>query len=112
MNLRLIVEHGGRRKTIPLKGSSWVVGRSHGNAVRIPSPDVSRQHCRLRLDNGLIAIEDLDSVNGTFLNGRAIKGSQVAQPGDQIEVGPVTFLVEYDLSPQARARLRGMKRSG
>jgi predicted component of type VI protein secretion system len=111
MNVRLIVEHGGPRKVVPLQGSEWVLGRAHGNTVRIPSPEVSRQHCRLRLDNGLVTVEDMESVNGTFLNGRPVKSAEVVQPGDQIEVGPVTFIVEYELSPQARAKLRGMKRS-
>jgi pSer/pThr/pTyr-binding forkhead associated (FHA) protein len=111
MNVRLIVEHGGRRKVIPLQGSVWVLGRAHGNTVRIPSADVSRRHCRLRLDAGLVSVEDMDSVNGTFLNGRAVKSAQTVQPGDQIEVGPVTFIVEYELSPQARARLKATRRS-
>ena len=112
MNVRLIVEHGGRRKVLPLKGSSWILGRAHGNTVRIPSADVSRRHTKLQLEGGLVHVEDMGSVNGTFLNGRPVKSPQLVQPGDQIEIGPVTFIVEYELSPQALAKLRGRNRGG
>jgi predicted component of type VI protein secretion system len=107
MNVRLVVEQGARRRVVRITGPEAVLGRSHGNTVRIPSSEVSRQHCRLLLEDGLVTVEDLDSVNGTFLNGRRIRGAEYVRPGDQLEVGPVTFVVEYELTPDALARLRG-----
>jgi pSer/pThr/pTyr-binding forkhead associated (FHA) protein len=83
-----------------------VVGRAHGNAVRIPSSEVSRQHCRLMLEDGLVYLEDLNSINGTFLNGRMVRDLEVVRPGDRLGVGPVVFVVEYELSPEALDRLR------
>lgn len=106
MNVKLHVEFKGQRSVIPLRKPVSVIGRAHGNAVRIPSPDVSRRHCRLILKDDLVTVEDLESVNGTFLNGRRLKSAQVVRPGDRIEVGPVSFTVEYRLSPSARDRLR------
>jgi pSer/pThr/pTyr-binding forkhead associated (FHA) protein len=84
-----------------------VLGRSHGNAVRIPSAEVSRQHCRLLMKDGLVRLEDLDSVNGTFLNGKRVRDPEFVRPGDSLEVGPVKFVVEYELTPDALERLRG-----
>jgi pSer/pThr/pTyr-binding forkhead associated (FHA) protein len=107
MNLRLIHKQGGRRKVIPLRQTVAVLGRAHGNAVRIPSADVSRRHCRLIAKDGVVTVEDMESVNGTFLNGRKLKGPQLVHPGDEIELGPVKFTVEYDLTADAKARLRG-----
>jgi predicted component of type VI protein secretion system len=107
MNVRLVVEIGRKRKVVNLRGESAIIGRSHGNAIRIPSAQVSRRHCRLLMDDGLVTIEDMDSVNGTFLNGRRIKESEVVRPGDRIEIGPVTFTVEYELTPAALNRLQG-----
>jgi hypothetical protein len=107
MNVRLVVEHGARRRVMNLRPPEAVLGRAHGNTIRIPSAEVSRRHCRLTLADGLVTLEDLDSVNGTFLNGRKIDTIEYVQPGDQIEVGPVRFTVEYELTPEAMARLGG-----
>ncbi len=108
MNVRLVIEQGKRRKVLNLRPPSAVLGRSHGNAVRIPSSAVSRKHCRLLLEEGLVTLEDLGSVNGTFLNGRRLDRPEVVRPGDRIEVGPVAFAVEYELTPDALERLREM----
>jgi predicted component of type VI protein secretion system len=99
MIVRLVVEGGRRRRVVEVRPPQAVVGRGHGNAVRIPSAEVSRRHCRLRLEDGLVTVEDLDSINGTFLNGRRVREAQEVRPGDRLGVGPVTFVVEYDLTP-------------
>jgi pSer/pThr/pTyr-binding forkhead associated (FHA) protein len=106
MDVRLVIERGAKRKVLRFRGDEAVVGRSHGNTVRVPSAEVSRQHCRLYLENGLVTIEDLGSVNGTFLNGQRIGQAEVVRPGDNVEVGPVRFVVEYELTPEALDRLR------
>jgi predicted component of type VI protein secretion system len=105
MNVRLIHGRGNKRKIFPLLMRVAVLGRAHGNAVRIPSPEVSRRHCKFVIEDDIVTLEDLDSVNGTFLNGRKIRSREVVQPGDKIEVGPVTFTLEYELSRPARAHL-------
>jgi pSer/pThr/pTyr-binding forkhead associated (FHA) protein len=106
MNARLVVERGGKRQVLKLTPPVAVLGRARGNSVRIPSEAVSRRHCRLYLEDGLVTVEDLGSVNGTFLNGRRIQKNEVVRPGDMLEVGPVTFSVEYEMAPEARDRLR------
>jgi pSer/pThr/pTyr-binding forkhead associated (FHA) protein len=107
MDVRLVVEQGKMRKTFILSGASAVIGRAKGTTVRIPSAEVSREHCRLRIKDGLVTVEDLNSVNGTFLNGAPISGQQVVGPGDRLVVGPVTFIVEYEITASALDRLRG-----
>jgi pSer/pThr/pTyr-binding forkhead associated (FHA) protein len=107
MNVQLILDQRGRRKILRLKPPVAIIGRSHGNTVRIPSADVSRRHCRLLMQDGVVTIEDLDSVNGTFVNGRRIRDPEVMRPGDSLEVGPVTFIVEYELTAEVQARLQG-----
>ncbi len=112
MNLRLVVERGAPRRVVEITKPDAILGRARGNTIRIPSAEVSRQHCRLRVEDGLVVVEDLGSVNGTFLNGRRLRGAEYVRPGDQIEVGPVTFVVQYDLSAGARERLRGEDTAG
>jgi pSer/pThr/pTyr-binding forkhead associated (FHA) protein len=106
MEVRLVVEEGRKRKSFTLPSTSAVIGRARGNAVRIPSAEVSRRHCRLRVKDGLVTVEDLNSVNGTFVNGELVEGKQTIGPGDRLEVGPVTFIVEYEMTADALERLR------
>jgi pSer/pThr/pTyr-binding forkhead associated (FHA) protein len=68
-------------------GEEVTVGRGVDAGVRIDNPAVSRQHARLRLQDGSWRIEDLGSTNGTRLNGAKIDGSVSVRPGDRIELG-------------------------
>jgi predicted component of type VI protein secretion system len=108
MNVRLVVDRGGKRKVVPIREEQAVIGRSHGNTVRIPSAEVSRQHCRISKKDGLVMLRDLGSVNGTLLNGTRISAEEIVRPGDRVEVGPVTFVVEYELTPEALAHLHSL----
>ena len=107
MDVRLVIKAGGKRnRVLELRAPEAVIGRSVGCTVRIPSSEVSRKHCVLRVADGLVTVEDLASVNGTFLNGEAVVGCRVVRPGDRLHVGPVTFVVEYELTPAALEKLR------
>ncbi len=89
-----------------LRGSEATLGRAHGCTVRIPSADVSRLHCRLRMGaDSLVRVEDLQSVNGTLINGAQIHGLEIVRSGDRLGLGPVTFVVEYEMTPKPQRRL-------
>jgi predicted component of type VI protein secretion system len=99
MNVRLVIMRKRKRVwTAQLRQAEATLGRAHGCTVRIPSAQVSRLHCRLRMENGVVTAEDLESVNGTFVNGKRIRDPEVVHPGDRLTVGPATFVVEYELS--------------
>ena len=92
MNPRLLVLSG------PLKGSTYVlsgteipVGRDFSNALTISDPALSRRHCVLMDDGDDYVIRDLDSRNGTYVNGVAVQESRL-QHGDQISAGDSVFL--------------------
>jgi pSer/pThr/pTyr-binding forkhead associated (FHA) protein len=107
MDVKLIVQGGQTRsRVLVLRETEAVVGRAVGSAVRIPSAEVSRQHCVLRWQNGYLTVEDLGSLNGTFLNGSPVTGCQAVLPGDRVEVGPISFLVQYELTSEAVEHLR------
>ena len=110
MLFRLVVKKNGKRiRVVEVRTPTTRIGRAHGNQIRIPSAQVSRQHCRLQMKDGLVTVEDLESVNGTFLNESLVTGAAVVRPGDLLGVGPVTFAVEYQLTPQALKRLDAME---
>jgi pSer/pThr/pTyr-binding forkhead associated (FHA) protein len=105
MQVRLIVKTRRNRRVLTINRAVAVVGRAKGCNVRIPEADVSRRHCRLAQMEGFVVIEDLRSLNGTFVNGVRITGAHVVRPGDAVDVGPMQFIVGYELTPAAKARL-------
>ena len=62
------------------------IGRSSSNDLMLRGEDVSRHHARIRRSGEDFEIEDLDSGNGTFLNGRRITRGDLAI-GDEIRIG-------------------------
>jgi predicted component of type VI protein secretion system len=108
MNVRLVLERKRQRVWVAqLCRPESTLGRAVGCTVRIPSSEVSRLHCRLRIEDGLVIVEDLESVNGTFINGQRIHDREIVRPGDRLSLGSVTFVVEYRPTEEALRRLSG-----
>ena len=57
--------------------------------------------------DGLVRVEDLESANGTFINGTQIHGLEIVRPGDRLGLGPVMFVVEYEMPTKTQRRLDG-----
>ncbi|WP_243116650.1 FHA domain-containing protein [Marinisporobacter balticus] len=68
------------------------IGRKKENNVAINDPYISNQHVQITLDEGEVFIEDLDSANGTYLNGDRIVDVFKLKNGDRIKFGQVEFL--------------------
>jgi len=69
------------------------VGRAPGNEIPLPYPSVSNRHCIFILSGPDIVLRDLNSSNGTCVNGEAIS-EVVLRPGDLIQVGSVQIKFE------------------
>ena len=96
MDVKLLIKKGSNgAEEIGLTSPETLVGRQKGCKLRIPSGTVSRQHCRLLFEDDRLYVEDLNSANGTFINGVRIHGRQALLPGDQLEIGPVVFVANY-----------------
>jgi hypothetical protein len=76
---------------IPLLASS-TIGRLPGNTVVMDDNFVSGEHARLRWNGRGWVLEDLDSTNGTEVNGHEVKGAMPIKPGDVIGLGRVVKL--------------------
>ncbi len=100
MNVNLVLfKKDGSQKNFSLPSSVTVIGRRHDCDLCIPLMSVSRRHCQLNHNKGILKIRDLGSRNGTYLNGNRINEA-VIQAGDSIEVGPVTFVIQIDGQPE------------
>jgi pSer/pThr/pTyr-binding forkhead associated (FHA) protein len=68
-------------------GVEVTLGRSPTCELALPSPQASCHHAVVGRIGKVVFVRDLGSTNGTFVNGAAVEGEHVLQPGDQIEIG-------------------------
>lgn len=102
-NTRCFIAHcdrSGREKVYLLK-DVLMVGRSSECHVLIERDGVSRRHCSFHFQENKVVIRDLNSTNGTFLNGSKIREA-VVRPGDKVLVGDCTL---YLLSNESQESL-------
>jgi hypothetical protein len=76
-----------------------VLGRSRECQITFDDATVSKEHARLRIDGRQAFIEDLDSTNGTLVNGKAIDGLTPLRRGDRIALGPNLILFAGEVAP-------------
>lgn len=80
-----------------LKVAKTTVGRVEDNAFQIAEPSVSSHHCEIHLVADDVIIKDLNSTNGSFINGEKITES-VLKPGQTLRLGQVDLRLD-DGSP-------------
>lgn len=86
-------------EVIHLRGERLQIGRSSDNDISLPEPEVSRRHALISLAPGAdgslsVSIEDQDSTNGTYVNGKKVRASRGQVPlrhGDVVRVGGHAF---------------------
>jgi transcriptional regulator with GAF, ATPase, and Fis domain len=89
---RLLVLSGPLKdSTIPLSEGEVTIGREASNGIAIVDPSVSRKHCLVSWQDGRFRVRDLDSRNGTLVNGTGVE-EQWLQHGDEIATGDSSFL--------------------
>lgn len=88
----------GEKRSFSLSREMTVIGRRQDCDLMIPLGEISRKHCRIIREGDTLRLEDLGSSNGTFHNGRRIQ-EIILSPGDTIQVGPVTFVIQIDGVP-------------
>ncbi|WP_437202573.1 FHA domain-containing protein [Planctomicrobium sp. SH664] len=79
----------GRR--VKLTDPEMIIGRGEEARIRIASSEVSREHCVLLPRTNAVLVRDLESRNGTFIDGRPLRRETLLLPGGQLTVGPLTF---------------------
>lgn len=92
MDLVLVVREGaqvGRVFTIS-RGDRKTIGRAPECDIRLPDQGVSRRHCTVENMGAVLRVVDLESANGSFINGQLVERGS-ASPGDELAVGPVTL---------------------
>lgn len=88
-----------RKETLPFKVLEYYpledntsIGRSNKSKIIIKDPYISKEHLKIVKDEGDYYLEDMDSANGTFVNGTKIFDVVKLKNGDRIKIGQVEFL--------------------
>jgi adenylate cyclase len=103
---KLILTSPEGQQTVTL-GSRNSLGRHPDSTIQILDKIVSKEHCRIALEGDTWVLEDLDSLNGTFLNGNRVNGKRPLVHGDELSLGATRARIELDArertSPDAAA---------
>jgi hypothetical protein len=76
-----------------------VIGRVPGSDIVISAAYTSSEHARLRQVGDRWTLDDLESMNGSYVNGQRIRGSQALADGDTVQLGRV--VLQFLLRPPA-----------
>jgi hypothetical protein len=87
-----VVAPPGSERSIPVH-PPVTIGRSAPSDLVLSGADISRTHCRIVASGSGIAVNDLNSTNGTFLNDRRVAASTRLKTGDRLQVG--SYVLEY-----------------
>jgi pSer/pThr/pTyr-binding forkhead associated (FHA) protein len=91
--IRTLIDDQPERTFRMPPGAIRTVGRATGADFIVDAALVSRVHCRLTASaGGDLEVKDLDSTNGTFVNGERVQQAPLAD-GDRIQVGRLELLV-------------------
>jgi hypothetical protein len=89
----VILTQGMTDRAHELKVDRTTIGRVEDNLFQIAEPSVSSHHCEVLLRGNDVVIKDLDSTNGTFINGEKI-AERVLQPGQTLRLGNVELRLD------------------
>ena len=94
-NMLYVINGRFERNEFPLEGDTVLVGRSPENHIRLNDPSVSRAHLKIVRRGETFHIEDLNSRNGTWINGMPVKpGSEVpVTTGQHISLGNILVTI-------------------
>lgn len=96
----LTIQNGGfRGARHELRADETLIGRNPGTDITLLDEGISREHAIVLRDetSGAYSIEDLQSTNGTLVNGKRVRGAEL-QAGDVIEIGRTRFLFSLEAS--------------
>jgi pSer/pThr/pTyr-binding forkhead associated (FHA) protein len=112
----VLLSTGMTGRSHELKVDKTTIGRVEDNTFQIPEPSVSSHHCEVLLKGNDVVIKDLNSTNGTFINGEKIEEAPL-KLGQTLRLGQIEMRLESDVpgatpapAPAANAPFPGAKK--
>ena len=84
------------------------IGREEDNDIRLNDERVSRVHAKLQEDRDQVILTDLNSTNGSRVNGHPVQ-LRVLRPGDHLQIGRCTLIYGSDAQIEERAQRMGVR---
>ncbi|MCI0360594.1 MAG: FHA domain-containing protein [Planctomycetaceae bacterium] len=112
MLVQLKILHGSNKgKLIKIPTPKCVIGRGDDCHLRPQSDAVSRQHAAIITTENEVIVRDMNSRNGTFVNGERVGEEAVLLSGDVLRVGPLEFelQIEQTVSKVKRSKVSDIK---
>lgn len=100
----VLLSPGMTGRTHELKADKTTIGRVEDNTFQIPEPSVSSHHCEILLKGNEVIVKDLNSTNGTYINGQKNTEGPL-KPGQILRLGQVEMRLETDAPPGAPKKL-------
>jgi pSer/pThr/pTyr-binding forkhead associated (FHA) protein len=94
----VVLSAGMTGRTQELKAEKTTIGRVEDNTFQIAEASVSSHHCELLLRGKDVVVRDLNSTNGTFINGEKIT-EKVIKPNEILRLGQIELRLETDTAP-------------
>ena len=110
---RILLSFGGAViKEFKIDQDEIIIGRDSGNDVQIDNVAVSREHAKIIRDKDYCFIEDLNSTNGTFVNGTRINNKYLKED-DEISIGKHSLQIILEEHPSKRKgkKIKGIDRT-
>jgi pSer/pThr/pTyr-binding forkhead associated (FHA) protein len=92
----VVLSEGLTGRAYELKVDRTTIGRVDDNAFPVPEGSISSHHCEIHLRGTEVVVKDLNSTNGTFINGQQITGEGVLKPGQILRLGQVEMRLESE----------------
>jgi EAL domain-containing protein (putative c-di-GMP-specific phosphodiesterase class I) len=92
-NWSLVNHAEGQLIGVPADGTELTVGRRSGVGLRIGKPTISSNHAVIFVRDGTLIVRDLQSTNGTFVNGQPVQDETILNHGDLIQFAEEVFQV-------------------
>lgn len=99
----VILSSGMTGRAHELKVDKTTIGRVDDNTFPIAESSVSSHHCEILLRGAEVVVNDLNSTNGTFINGDKITGEAILKPGQILRLGQIELRLEVEGAAPATA---------
>ncbi|HEY1933604.1 MAG TPA: FHA domain-containing protein [Acetobacteraceae bacterium] len=107
-HLLIVSRDGEPERCVALADGPLIVGRAPSSGLMLDATEVSRAHCRIVIADGALLATDLDSTNGTFVDGKRITHPTPLLAGAVLQVGPYRITYRQDSPDSVDGTLRTM----
>src|SRR5687768_11141702 len=98
----VVLSEGLTGRSYELKVEKTTIGRLEDNAFQIAEQSISSHHCEVLLKGSDVVVKDLNSTNGTYINGEKVT-EKALKPGQILRLGQVEIRLEGDGAPTGGA---------